>query len=162
MSHRKPSRTSITSNTDSQSETSSSESGVFFVPGRKLIKNSKYKLKLIALYADHECLWNQCHKDFFNFEHKERVWEAIADEMRLDSPPDFWKHEMHRLRYNVELERLQEQQAKSLGQNFKAKLFYAPNMNFLMNRMFARHKAGPHREIVSEWLKDFWGKTRRS
>ncbi|KAH8282544.1 hypothetical protein KR054_008320, partial [Drosophila jambulina] len=144
MSYGKTSTTSFTLVTDSQdSESASSDSGVFFTPSRKFMKSSKLKLKLIALYADHRCLWNECHKDFFNFDHKAQIWEAIAEEMQQNSPSDFWKHEMHRLRYNVDLERVKEQEAKSKGEQFKSKLFYKDHLHFL-NHIFSREK-----EIVS-------------
>ncbi|KAH8246472.1 hypothetical protein KR038_000697, partial [Drosophila bunnanda] len=146
MSYGRPSSTSFISVTASEVSDSTSDSGIFFTPGRKLLKSSKIKLKLIALYGDHKCLWNECHKDFFNFDHKAKIWEAIANEMLVDSPPDFWKHAMHRLRYNVDLERVQEQKAKSMGENFSSKLNYKDHLHFL-NHIFSREKDFPHREI---------------
>ncbi|KAH8334296.1 hypothetical protein KR059_008612, partial [Drosophila kikkawai] len=119
--------------------TSSSDSGVLFNPSRRLMRSAKVKRKLIALYADHRCLWNECHKDFFNFGHKANIWGAIAAEMKADSPPDFWKHQMHRLRYKVDLERVKEQKAKSMGEDFESKLFYKDQLNFL-NHIFSREK----------------------
>ncbi|XP_020812477.1 uncharacterized protein LOC110187430 [Drosophila serrata] len=146
MSYRSPSSTSMITVTDSEVSDSTSDSGVFFKPSRKLLKSSKLKLKLIALYGDHKCLWNECHKDFFNFDHKAKIWEAIADEMQANSPPDFWKHAIHRLRYNVDLERVQEQKAKSMGEDFSSKLTYKDHLHFL-NHIFSREKDVPHREI---------------
>ncbi|XP_050741371.1 uncharacterized protein LOC108033778 isoform X2 [Drosophila biarmipes] len=120
-------------------QTSLRRTPIIFSPSPGFMQNAKVKLKLIALYEDHECLWNQCHPDFFNFERKDQIWEAIADEMKLDSPPDFWKHFIHRLRYNVELERIQEQQARFSGGTVQPKLYYADKLAFL-NHMFNREK----------------------
>ncbi|XP_016989345.1 uncharacterized protein LOC108051683 isoform X2 [Drosophila rhopaloa] len=112
---------------------------ITFMPSPKLMQSPKVKLKLIALYEDHKCLWSQCHKDFFNFERKEQVWEAIANEMKMDSPPEFWKHMIHRLRYNVDLERIQKQEAKFSGGTAQPKLFYTDKLQFL-NHMFDRER----------------------
>ncbi|KAI8042116.1 uncharacterized protein LOC128263110 [Drosophila gunungcola] len=117
-----------------------------FSPSPQLRQSPKVKLKLIALFEDHKCLWNQCDRDFFNFERKEEIWEAIAHEMKPDSPPEFWKHMMHRLRYNVDLKRIQEQGAKLLGETARPKLFYEDKLHFL-NRMFHRERKSLPREI---------------
>ncbi|KAH8410188.1 hypothetical protein KR009_007910, partial [Drosophila setifemur] len=141
MSRRDYSTTSLVSST-STFETSL----VSFRPNRKFLKNAGTKLKLIALYADHECLWNQFHKDFFNLPKREVIWEAIADEMILDSPPDFWKHMIHRLRYNVELERLHELEAKRMGKKVANKLYYSDSFKFL-DQMFLKKKIDPPKII---------------
>jgi len=129
-------------------ETSLRRAPITFSPSPKFMQNAKVKLKLIALYEDHECLWNQCHQDFFNFERKDQIWEAIANEMKLDSPPEFWKHLIHRLRYNVELERIQEQEARFSGGTVQPKLYYTDKLVFL-NHMFSREKRTTPKEVVS-------------
>lgn len=129
------------------SSTSLDKSTITFVHRPEIIAKAGTKLKLIALYADHECLWNQFHKDFFNLPLKERIWEAIAEEMKPDSPPDYWKHMIYRLRYSVALERIREMGAKHMGQTKVKKLFYSDNFQFL-NHMFSRVKKEPPKDLV--------------
>ncbi|XP_017082463.2 uncharacterized protein LOC108115489 [Drosophila eugracilis] len=146
------SRTSFDSTTGYYSytdRTSLRKDTVTFSASPKFLQNAKFKL--IALYEDQKCLWNQCHKDFFNFDRKEEVWEAIANEMRQDSPTGFWKHMIHRLRYDVELERVQEQGAKFSGGKVPPKLPYSDNLQFLSN-MFRREKESPP-EVAPMQLK---------
>ncbi|XP_017107174.2 uncharacterized protein [Drosophila bipectinata] len=128
------------------SSSSLDKSTITFVHRPQLMARAGTKLKLIALYGDHECLWNQFHKDYFNLPLKARIWEAIAEEMKVDSPPDYWKHMIYRLRYNVEIEKIQEKAAKHMGQTPAKKLFYADNFHFL-NHMFDREKKGPPRDL---------------
>ncbi|XP_070067918.1 uncharacterized protein [Drosophila takahashii] len=147
---RKQSKTSFNSTTGYYSYsdgTSLRRTPITFTASPEFMQNAKVKLKLIALYEDHACLWNQCHKDFFNFERKDQIWEAIANEMKADSPPGFWKHMIHRLRYNVDLERIQEQSAKFSGDTVPPKLYYSDNLAFL-NHMFNREKIIPARAII--------------
>ncbi|XP_017043854.2 uncharacterized protein LOC108089894 [Drosophila ficusphila] len=130
--------------------TSLKRTPITFSPSPAFLQSPKTKLKLIALYEDQESLWNQCHKDFFDFERREQIWKAIAEEMKKDSPPEFWKHMIHRLRYNVELESIQEQEAKHSGTPVKTKLFYADKFLFL-SHMFHREKGSPPKERV-KWI----------
>ncbi|XP_026836919.1 uncharacterized protein LOC6548799 [Drosophila erecta] len=145
---------STTSSTGSSytDATSLRKTPITFSPSPKFMQTAKAKLKLIALYEDHKCLWNQCNKDFFNFELKDRIWEAIANEMKVDSPSGFWKHMIHKLRYKVELGRIQEHGAKFSGESPQPKLFYSDKLLFL-NHMFDREEgkpptihSGPNRE----------------
>ncbi|KAH8323221.1 hypothetical protein KR067_001886, partial [Drosophila pandora] len=128
------------------SSTSMDRSTITFIHRPEIIAKAGTKLKLIALYADHECLWNQFHKDFFNLPLKDRIWEAIAEEMKPDSPPDYWKHMIYRLRYSVSLQRIQAMAAKHMGQTQSKKLFYSDNFQFL-NHMFSREKKEPSKDL---------------
>ncbi|XP_043862661.1 LOW QUALITY PROTEIN: uncharacterized protein LOC120457779 [Drosophila santomea] len=122
--------------------TSLRKSPVTFSPSPEFLQTTKTKLKLIALYEDHKCLWNQCNKDFFNFELKDRIWDAIANEMKADSPPGFWKHMIHKLRYKVDLGRIQEQGERFSGESPQPRLFYSDKLLFL-NHMFDREQVKP-------------------
>ncbi|XP_043643504.1 uncharacterized protein LOC122613411 [Drosophila teissieri] len=126
--------------------TSLRKSPITFSPSPEFLQTTKTKLKLIALYEDHKCLWNQCNKDFFNFELKDRIWDAIANEMKVDSPSGFWKHTIHKLRYKVDLGRIQEQGARFSGESPQPRLFYSDKLLFL-NHMFDREQGKPLRKI---------------
>ncbi|KAH8269361.1 hypothetical protein KR018_007477, partial [Drosophila ironensis] len=142
---RAPSTSSETEYTYSSSTSVAYDPIAFSHPVESLARAGKYA-KLIALYADHECLWNQFHQDFFNLALKERIWEAIADEMELDSSPEYWKHMIYKLRYKVELQRLHEREARFLGEPQEEKLYYSDNLQFL-NHMFSRGKKEPPRDL---------------
>nr|NP_724314.2 uncharacterized protein Dmel_CG31627 [Drosophila melanogaster]AAN11100.2 uncharacterized protein Dmel_CG31627 [Drosophila melanogaster] len=149
LKRQEQSTTSFDSSTGSYTYTDATslrKTPITFSPSPEFMKTAKAKLKLIALYEDHKCLWNQRNKDFFNFELKDRIWDAIADEMKADSPSGFWKHMIHKLRYKVEMERIQEQGAKFSGESPQPKLFYSDNLLFL-NHMFDREGGKPPREI---------------
>lgn len=100
--------------------------------------------KLIDLYREHECLWMESHKDFFNFDLKENAWEEIANEMTGSVHPipnvDRWKTLIHTLRYKVQLEQLHQQEAKFYNQveELPPKLRYSDKLQFLLKHMFDR------------------------
>lgn len=92
LKRQEQSTTSFDSSTGSYTYTDATslrKTPITFSPSPEFMKTAKAKLKLIALYEDHKCLWNQRNKDFFNFELKDRIWDAIADEMKADSPSGF-------------------------------------------------------------------------
>ncbi|XP_001357492.3 uncharacterized protein [Drosophila pseudoobscura] len=108
------------------------------VKSPELTRRMMKYLKLIALYKDHECLWHQCHTDFFNLPLREKVWQEIAGKMKKGSDAEQWKNLMYKLRYSVELERIQQQAAKFQPDiDLAPKLQYGDKMQFL-NHMFDR------------------------
>ncbi|XP_068151239.1 uncharacterized protein [Drosophila tropicalis] len=119
----------------------SSSSSVPTIASLESKKKVKKYLKLIELYKDHECLWNECNKDFFNFELKEQVWEFIARKMKRDSDPNEWKYLIHKLRYNVQREKIHEQEARfnNTVNKLRPKLSYSDKFQFL-NHMFDRKR----------------------
>ncbi|XP_030380630.1 uncharacterized protein LOC115628584 isoform X2 [Scaptodrosophila lebanonensis] len=98
-------------------------------------------IKLIDLYEKHECLWNQFSKDFFNFELRNKIWSEIAEQMKKNSSPDTWKCILHSLRYNVEIERLREQEASfyNMRVELAPKLVYAEKFKFLKRMYMGGH-----------------------
>ncbi|XP_034474700.1 uncharacterized protein LOC117781925 [Drosophila innubila] len=101
-------------------------------------------LKLIDLYSQHECLWMENHKDFFNFALKENLWEEIANQMISPLNPipnvDKWKRLIHILRYRVQFEQVHQQEAKFYNQvdELPRKLCYSDKFHFLFKHMFDR------------------------
>ncbi|XP_022224433.2 uncharacterized protein LOC111075450 [Drosophila obscura] len=101
-------------------------------------RRMKKYLKLIDLYKGHECLWHQCNSDFFNFSLKEKVWQEIARKMKKNSESERWKFLIYKLRYNVELERIHQQEAKFQPDiDLDPPLEYSQKFQFL-NHMFDR------------------------
>ncbi|XP_017855022.2 uncharacterized protein LOC108608246 [Drosophila busckii] len=109
-------------------------------------RRQKTHLKLIELYKQNECLWKETDKDFFNIEHKECVWEDIAEQMASNPAkayPEKWKGVIHKLRYKVQLDQLRADQAKL----FKAPLdelpqkpLYAAHLDFLSKKFDRKSK----------------------
>lgn len=103
--------------------------------------------KLINLYRAHECLWMENHVDFFNFALKDEIWDAIAEKMlaltpaQLEPNPDKWKGLIHKLRYKVEMQKVNEEKLKFLKklEELPRRLFYSDKLQFLSKHRFDRN-----------------------
>lgn len=101
--------------------------------------------KLINMFRAHECLWMENHVDFFNFELKDEIWDTIAEKMlaltpkQLEPNPDRWKSLMHKLRYKVEMQLVNEEKAKFLKEYVPRRLFYSDKVQFLSKHRFDRN-----------------------